>query len=317
MRFFEEIAVAPSMLVSELVLWLALGRPPLAWWNHDGDSDIRQDPNSFFEVFGRYGVGWDGFTREEFYSIDTDFDFDEYYSVLNFDDMPHDVVDYLRLSITDTIDYAEGIGRNPMDLHYEKEATRKKFIENCDCQFDWHLDRAKVTVLSKFFSGSLEAKGVFEAFYDEGPIYSDFKIIEPQFWSSNGFSLNDSELTFGSNIFKAVQVETRKAFEVFPEPYSQHEDLSLRRVGSYLRASHEAGVGRPSARRGRPKLQTAEVDQVIQNEFRRRLEAGVMPEKREAILQEAMDWARDILTKEISRSTAQRILKPLFDARPK
>lgn len=114
-----------------------------------------------------------------------------------------------------------------------------------------------------------------------------------------------------------VQVETQKAFEIFPKPQLPYNDVQLRQVGSFLRASRHSALPQSRTRRGRPKLQTAELDQVIRNEFRRRLKAGLLSEKREAIIQEAMDWAQTVLTKDISRSTAQRILKPIFDICPK
>lgn len=96
MRFFEETVVAPRMLVSEVVIWLALGRPPRAWFV-ESDQDIREDPDNFFETFDRYGIRWDGFNREEFQTIDSDIDFEEYEEVLFFEGMPHEIDGYLNL----------------------------------------------------------------------------------------------------------------------------------------------------------------------------------------------------------------------------
>ena len=114
-------------------------------------------------------------------------------------------------------------------------------------------------------------------------------------------------------IYKIVHVETQRAFDIFPEPQLPPKELTFKRIGGFLHGSLESGARQFKPKRGRPKTQTGDLDKVIQNEFRRRRDAGLLPKKREAVIQEAMDWSHKILSKEISRSTAQRVLKPLFD----
>ena len=159
MKVFEEVAIAPTMLVSELVLWLALGRPPLSWFGEE-ETDVREEPQSFAENFDRYAIGWDGFVREEFEAIDANVDFDEYENVRHFFGTPRKAPLYLRGSVEDMIVYAEGIGRDPLEIFKEQKILNNEFIERCETQFDWYLDRAKISVLASIFDGKIEPKGI-------------------------------------------------------------------------------------------------------------------------------------------------------------
>lgn len=72
------------------------------------------------------------------------------------------------------------------------------------------------------------------------------------------------------------------------------------------KASSQTSVGRGRPSKGGGLARTA-----VGNEFAARKARGELADKREANIQAAIDWTRDILGIEVSRSSAQRWLKDI------
>jgi len=75
-------------------------------------------------------------------------------------------------------------------------------------------------------------------------------------------------------------------------------------------------IDMPTTRpRGAPPIGEGLVQRAIETEFRNRLRKGLLPsDQKEATYADAIAWARDLFGKEISRSTIQRYLLPVFAA---
>lgn len=77
-------------------------------------------------------------------------------------------MDILIYTVLIFFEYAKGIGRDPFEIRKEQDTARNNFLCRCDSYFDWHIDRAKITVLSQILGGLIETTGVIETVFDDG-----------------------------------------------------------------------------------------------------------------------------------------------------
>lgn len=316
MMILREIDVAPTCFVSELILWLAIGRPPVAAYASK-DGDFRTDVRSF--ETGRYDILSDGFSRGEFEAVGASTDFDEYEAVLFFDEMPSDAPEHFKHGATALFEYADKKNLSFDEAFREQEEYRQNYLAEQESVFDWHIEKATVGVLSKIFDQTLSTTGAPEIADDSG--YADLgelEEIDARSWSVHGFDFQSTSLKASDRTYRMVQVDTQSAFEVFQTPFLEPVSIPTDQYGSYFIASTASDEPNSAARRrGRPKKSLPSIETILRKEFFKRLREGALPEKREAIIEEAMTWCKDTLVAEISRTVAQRYLKPIFDKMPK
>ena len=105
-------------------------------------------------------------------------------------------------------------------------------------------------------------------------------------------------------------IETKKLLEAFPRPNVAPQVKTFRQFGgTILTEGDDFRDLQEKPRRGRPKAGNGMVEVAVRIEFRRRAEEGQLPKKKEAIIQDCIDWIRQTFGHESSRSTVQRYLE--------
>lgn len=104
-------------------------------------------------------------------------------------------------------------------------------------------------------------------------------------------------------IFNDICVDTGTLLREFPDP--DEYAITAVRVGDVLLAKDDGHSTSNRPQRGRPSLPWAEMHQ----ELGRRIERGIIPDKKEALVAELMDWCRTKWGRVVSRSAIQSQLR--------
>lgn len=319
MKVLGEVDVADSCLVSEAVCWLAIGRLPIA--EYQSNMEIRDDIANF-EPNGFTGIDY-GFSVEEFEAIGAEVDYNEYEQVCYFEEMPKSAPDHLKVS---TADLLKNIEETPDPFDASKEftkimdamgAVRQKYLDDIESPFNWYLNSALVAVMGKLLSGELEATGVRERKSDSDYPEYEFAEISKSQWSPRHFDLGTSTLETSDRVFWMTKLDTSKVISVFPNPMVSEVSITVRQIGRHFLTGTSGDLVSDRRKLGRPRKTAHGVELIVQREFDQRRASGRLPDKREAVLEEAMNWCEEILGASMSRSSAQRYLAPVFEKMPK
>lgn len=103
--------------------------------------------------------------------------------------------------------------------------------------------------------------------------------------------------------YQDICVDTMTLLRLFPDPNEHIATVS--RVGDVLFPKDDDLPATNRPQRGRPSLPWAEMHQ----ELGRRIERGIIPDKKEALVAELMDWCRTKWGRVVSRSAIQSQLR--------
>lgn len=324
MLAFKPIEVASVCLPSEAALWLALGRLPEMYLT----DDFVEARNSIGGLVEDYHMVPElhPFGQNEIEANGVDGDYEKYFQA--FIDRPAQTFDEFFNGL-------EGSRWNPVQGPPRPEGHAQialvQGIEDC---MNAIIERARLRVRLALIEGSLSAYGFVVPpnwVQEDGGWYRDdgepdgtrqleqqVKVaqIPGQMWASFPSTWEIGDGIAYPDGFIGTWIPLSQVLELFPTPLLPVQEVQCQRVGETLLLggnTREIEKNTPR-RRGRPKKGGIEVEAVIVNEFKRRAAKGDLPVKREAVVQDSIDWASQILGVSVSRSAAQRYLRPVFDA---
>lgn len=189
------------------------------------------------------------------------------------------------------------------------------------------VEIGQAKVFCALAEGRIEARGI--RVRTEGEIENDGKdnrwvtgemlTIPINSWRLSSIRWRDANLALDDDEYGwiGVQVSTNDLFSIFPQPHVKETQTSARLAGAALILESVDGKGVSQVKRGQGRQRKGDglVEKAVRNEFMGRLRSGTLPDKAEAVCQEVIDWSRKVLEVDVSRSTAQRYLAPVFSAR--
>lgn len=350
MRLFTEVELPETCYVSEAALWVSLGRAPTVNWHWEPDGD---DEYRYVDGRVARGTVWDGGTVDfnhpiqpsEFQSMGIEVDYTRYEiastgiygmrgaEILEESRVVQEIFDRAPPHHKEGLVLYENLEAIANDLKRReqeqreretkaKEADWAKIVEQ---PFEALLDRGQSKVFEALSLGKIGATGwqfLPDRLTDEpdlannqlGPL-GHIVDVPSDAWTYRHFDWKTCSLQSTIGSFDAVQVSVSDMLAIFPIPLIDPKDISGTVSGGTIILSGKYAGSRPAQRtkRGRPQRGEGVLKLAMLNEFDRRLEAGQLPDKKEAILEEAMQWAADVLLQTVPRTTARYYLKPLLD----
>jgi hypothetical protein len=191
----------------------------------------------------------------------------------------------------------------------DERAAAADFVVELESQFQFAIDRAFAQVFEALASGKLASEGWSFATEDDENCQPNLEPIKSELWTLKKFVLGSDFLATRSGNFHAVQVKLEDAIAGFPAPNVQGRTKTCLVVGDSVIFEGEEAVTPPRKSVGRPQRGNFSAMDVIQRVFSEKRRKNELPEKKEAVIQEAIEFARDILGEEIGRSTIQGYLK--------
>lgn len=325
----------------EAARWIALGRLPHEIWDSvnvgDGSFDFVEHRRNEAEVWdGEFYEEIDYILSSEFSAMDIEVDYRRYEAAASgrkwmTGQQLIDEVDERILRFSRILEAAKREVTPEVHAHNDSErATARKDASELDWarRTDEPFEALKFLGQAKLFEALLTGKIKSEGFAlfteqemeinsGDGPrngVPGEFIEIPPSEWVSNSINWHNSSLNRPKRTYKAAQVNTEDIIKCFPNPLippARHEGLSF---GETFISSSKGEPHESTARsRGRPKKSDGNLEKFLLHEFVRRRDAGELPSKREAIYQAAMEWAEAVAGIPLSRTAAQKYLRPLWD----
>lgn len=190
------------------------------------------------------------------------------------------------------------------------EADLARELRDIEAVFEPLIDRAFASVFSALSSGQIACEGWY---WDErNPSQEqEFRAVPTSMWTLKNFNLRDCEILVRDFRYSVVQVSAQAALSCFPAPMIEPTRAEGTMVGDTFVVDASTPAQMTARRRGRPEKATATARDVVTRVFAERQKKGSLPEKKEALVQEVIDFVRVAFGVEISRSTAQTYLRGL------
>lgn len=222
-----------------------------------------------------------------------------------------------------------GIGSGVMSImqDYKDALPKSEWLSVYIDDLDRLVEIGQSKIFSALAEGSLSARGIRcrlekneNAAYPYSEIINgDFANIESREWRSNRVDWEKANLSIPGDEWGwvATQVLTENLFQLFPRSLLGEMPASAQITGGALILNKEANASNAprASRKGRRRIGDGVVEDALVREFERRSREGRLPDKSEAVLQEAIDWVNEIFGKDVSRSSVQRYLKGILLAR--
>jgi len=193
------------------------------------------------------------------------------------------------------------------------------------------IERQKIKLYSCFCDGTIEPVGKllpvntikeyhnpydsneydFEHHFDDNMYHITWTQIPRDFWLLNKIYWRDSMADGTCGAYCLIVIDTEQLFEAFPPP-NDGPILQVSQIGSNYIFTNDQGqaVSPPPSTRGRPSLPWDE----FHVEMARRLQAGELPDKQEAAIEDMREWCHQRWQKNVGRSTLLLKIKPYYDA---
>lgn len=314
---FQSIDWPETCYVLEAAYWLAFGRVPF-FITGDGTQDARMG------VDARYGgelYSFDsGFSQDEFFHVGAEpFDYERYRDAsYAYADPEH--VAKMRKVIESA---ALWDGQTESELETWKAAKIKdlentaedaRWAANLESVFHPLLDQTMAQVFLALSRGELPAYGWVGPSSDNDDVSNAFRLIPANQWSSRSFKWDDSELSHPGGEYRCVQVMTEDLLKVFPTPIGVPQQLVFDVYPGVAIARNLDGTeqGLSLRGRGRPPKAIGNIKTAVQNYFGNKLKKSNSLGKKEALIEEVIEFVKVTFKEEISRSTAQNYLSSLF-----
>lgn len=313
MKFFSQVFPSDYCFLNEAAFWVAFGRLPEFELVEDG-VDFRRSKELILqgEVDDRCI-----FIEEYFKSAGMDIEYESYskwllgdpgYNSLDeFDEMRHK----FSLMFGDAM---EGI-----DQFNDESRSRVEKIENWETPLHFLLDKSRISLLPYLMDGRIACEGWVELWSEDGEqvVGGDFQPIPATAWRPFNMNWEENSLQARDCEYKAIQAKTADLLHYFPSPPTVSKEASGVLFGNLFIADVATdSTDQPLRKKGRPS-KTYDVGTVLQNVFMAKLKSGSLGDQKEAIVQEAIEWAKKMMGQDIARSTAQRHLLPVLELLPK
>ncbi len=308
--------------IQEAAYWLAFGRVPDYFLDDDG-ADQRQGEDA------RYSgeiVEFDwGYSEAEFRAAGVSVDYERYSRV--FQEHVYESADDIKTWERRLSDFREREDSSDGIQFVERQVEEARagvaawdWRRSIDDLIAAFIDNARAKIFQALFAGELTAIGWREYennhAADEMEDQGEFITIDKSRWSLRHFDWEKSELVAGKDRFRAVQVSTDDLLSRFPAPLCEPLIATVRIYPGVAIINDDAegdatehALPRP---RGRPAKGGGAVQTVVQNFFGEKIKQGAVPQKREALIQDVIDFVKAAFKEDITRSTAQRYLQPLL-----
>ena len=317
---FAPSKIAERCFLSEAILWLLLREvPKLEYFSAEGGDDRFSDDR---EGEGGYYVDLTGLTDADCEKINISPN-----PAVELEDYGSDGVSFVTL---DGLDWYGGKDERLVDLIYEEHSKEEidedrrlremhsEWIEIVDSAME--LPRAQI--LQAILQGELPAfcrnriQYILEE--DEDPEEVDLELDkwfvnreDPRefveaplhIFRATKIDWQHSSSTIGDLMFQDICVDTKALLQAFPDP-NEHV-ITVVRVGDVLLSKDDDLPTPNRPQRGRPSLPWAEMHQ----ELGRWIERDSIPNKKEALVAELMEWCRMKWGRAVSRSAIQSQLR--------
>ncbi len=329
MQFFRPVELPADCYLQEAALWVALGRLPEREESENGEEWRRNQGAEDVGTIELYNWLYPGFLESEFRSHGVDIDYERYARAKN---KSHRFTGgQWRERARERYDRAVAMGASPRALESHLRWLNKADEEACDADWAFEMERvfepamdlARAKVFEAVATGDLRSWGFLkegiEETQEDGYTFREhlFRRVEipKERWTLRRFEWMTSQLAYGDDTYYGVNIRCSDLISKFPKPNVEPKDVAGRYYPELLVVDDVEYEPVRSSRRGRPRKQVS-LERVIRTEFNRRLQDGVLPEKLEAVYADADEFAQTIGA-ELSRTTAQRALKPILDRLPK
>lgn len=335
MRFFVEIEPPETAYIHEAAQWIAFGKVPEFYSSPEwgGEFDIRGDESAELE-FLKAAVDVDYHNLPEAIpEVLSGIDLQTFQEALGTTlGTEIEEIKRQRQNYENMLGIIDERGSTPEFSEVRIQMLREN-LARCDREMDLakaiqptietflsYEERAKAKLFYALSAGELDAIG-WHSFtqkddnsetvrWEERSVTtSHWRMSEIDWQRANLGKREDS-----SPSWVAVRVNFQELLALFPQPDLPGENLTVSRYGrtlTHIGAPKSRGTGENRGK-GRPLKGGGAVKTAVLNHFSKRHAASDLPEKKEAIIEEARAWAQDLFGEDLSRTTLQRYLKPLF-----
>jgi hypothetical protein len=319
LTFYKETETAEVCHPFEAAEWIALGRVPEFFFDgRDGEArtDLRAEANGF--VIDPHVTP----TPTELAAWGVEVDYQDYLDA-KFSSPGFDSIAEAEAAIVENKARLEGLEIEPLSsaAYYrtsldEDDRRLIELVESSEAQIRYQIELARVSVIKEMMSGNLVTSG-FRFKIREGEFDLDddaeIEVIEPQRIRLSSMDWDENTLRTSSAHFSLVHFDTSDVFRIFPRPEIAQKRISGEVAGSTLILAKE-GQRAPTARqRVQTRQNRRDIAGIVSKEFERRGRKGLLPDKREAIYAEAIEWTNDVLGQKSSRSSMQRYLTEVIE----
>ncbi|MDH4442122.1 MAG: hypothetical protein QE284_17260 [Rhizobium sp.] len=321
---YEPIKWPETCYIQEAVYWVALGRAPefIVYPGEWGDARLGKEAMRSGEI-AQFDTGY---SETEFrWAGVSVLDMDRYIRAPQGLDTSRSAENSGAEYVAYWDEKLKSIFDSNSDEDKQEYLQRMETVRSDAADFEWrrdlesafapHVESARLSVLQALIKGDLSAFGLLQYNDDQGYIYHRRVDIASTRWRLT-FDWRESELREGADVFYAVQVNTADLLRVFPRPLCEptidiRVDLYPSAALLTDKAEYQLTSNVVTRRQGRPKLADGLIEQAAYRWAADRMKRGVAPKKRDALVQEAIEFARDILGHKVTRTTMQRWLKGL------
>jgi hypothetical protein len=316
MKAYKSFDVSDICYPYEAAAWVAFGRLPEVCFDENG-MEVRGDIRSISNGYGPEGAGL----------VSTD-------EISKFCENDAEAVLYLNAKYIDpavsSIDeYFNGNSnfdeRARGFVHFgpctEDGYIGAKLVESIEYRIGSAIERGRMKVLLSLMEGTIVARGIEipqewqdVSWDDRGDdFWEEIEENEPtdipkDVWTNSNVIWSDdpAEIQIKNYLYPVLRVPD--LISAFPFPDLAEEDFAAKRMGGtvFLDVEQGANLSAIKRSRGRQLKGDGAIATGVKNEFKRRFDAGLLPEKSEAIYAEVIEWVYSIFDEKISRSTAQR-----------
>ena len=312
---YKAVELAEACYIFEVTHWIALKQLPEFSPDENGN-EVRVDPKAHDDHYEPLFDSSPFLTEEEIAAFLPDIEPEKYIAA--------QIDCYGRTSSEIRISLEEFLQRftneNDDDLHQMLKEHKEKALAEADSA-EWLeatskpifrlLDQAKAKVFLALSEGSLKATGyALKLNEEDGYQYCERVDIPPEAWTLDSIDWTLAATKVDGAEIRCAHVSTEEMLREFPLSEADGTQLSGIIAGStFIPSKSSKTQVRPSSiprNRGRPKLANGIIETAVRNEFRRLKATGGLSEKKEANIQLMIDWAQNILGKEVARSNIQR-----------
>ncbi|MEQ9695940.1 hypothetical protein [Shimia sp. SDUM112013] len=337
MRFFKAVELSEWCFLSEAILFIAFGKAPEVEWF---GVPVPDENGRLVGVESRFH--WQGMP-DNFENDTFDFDFfdPEDFSAVGID-MPenyiHAASSILWGEIHDAYSEVEFHNKYFDRLDFEladKEEQLRKFekakavirdagplevlFEKTNALFEVHLERVWAQLFSRIHSGDIVVEAVHFERWDElaeadrYELAGEFtKVPKEAFRVAHDFK--QDEVFFDGKTYVATRVRVEQLLDFAGNHFQLGETLTAKSFGHLLILDSDASLGKFLGSTRRPRGAPPALDwATMEAQLEKMHKLGSMPMKKEACIQELMEYAHKKLGRRVGRSSVQRRLKNTLD----
>lgn len=319
---YRAVPLAEVCYIFEVTHWLALGKLPEFMYDQNGH-EARLSPTEHDDHFEPILDAQAYLDEDEVSTFLPGVKQSEYFDGLSEDyaGTPDEIIAKAHEffdRLNDGMDSEELLRLSEHRDDELKRAEVVRWFRSIEKPVDRLLDQARAKTFLALSNGSLKAKGYVLRVDEERDFqYCESVDISPESWSLDDINWESASTVVDGVEVKCAHVRTDDMLSLFPLSETLGNPLSGKVFGSTFIPDTETSIpvvlAKSQGRRGRPKIGHGIVETAIGNEYRRLLHSGELFEKREANIQHMIDWAKNILGEQVTRTSVQRWLDKIED----